>query len=126
MNDSQSCGGLVMNKGWLYVGLTCFFEFFWILGFNIVSTWWHWIIIGIFILIDFYFLTKACEKLPTGTVYAVFAGIGSVGTAFMDYFLFGGSLGMGKMFFIVLLLIGVVSLHIADKIEEEKALEGIV
>lgn len=115
-----------MNKGWIYVWLTSFFELFWIYGFNVASTWWHWIIIGLFILVDFHYLTKACEKLPTGTVYAVFAGFGSVGTLLMDYFLFNGSLGVGKLFFIALLVVGVIGLNLADKLDEEKALKGIV
>ncbi|HLR72865.1 MAG TPA: QacE family quaternary ammonium compound efflux SMR transporter, partial [Pseudogracilibacillus sp.] len=34
-----------MSKGWIYVGLTSFFELVWILGFNIASVWWHWIFI---------------------------------------------------------------------------------
>lgn len=56
MNDSQSFEGIeFMNKGWLFVGLTSFFELIWILGFNIATVWWHWIFIIGFIVIDFYF-----------------------------------------------------------------------
>ncbi|WP_438313874.1 DMT family transporter [Sporosarcina sp. FA9] len=115
-----------MNKGWIFVALTSFFELFWIFGFNVASAWWHWVIIVAFILVDFHFLAKACESLPTGTVYAVFAGIGTVGTSLMDVFYFGGSLSGGKVFFIVLLVIGVVSLNLADKVEEEKKAKGFV
>lgn len=115
-----------MNKGWMYVGLTCFFEFFWIIGFNVASEWWHWLLIVTFIFVDFYFLTKACEKLPTGTVYAVFAGIGTAATSLMDAFFFGESFSGWKIFFLVLLVIGVVSLNLADKMDEEKATKGLV
>lgn len=115
-----------MNKAWIYVGLTSFFEFFWIFGFNVASVWWHWIPIVLFIFIDFHFLTKACEKLPTGTVYAVFAGIGTAGTSLMDVFFFGGTLSFGKVFFIALLAIGVISLNLADRLEEKKATKGFV
>lgn len=115
-----------MSKAWIYVALTSFFELVWIFGFNVASVWWHWIPIVIFIFIDFYFLTKACELLPTGTVYAVFAGVGTVGTALMDVFIFGGSLGIGKIIFIIILVIGVIGLNMADKIEEEKATKGLV
>ncbi len=61
----------------MYVGLTSLFELFWIFGFNVANSWWHWIIIVSIIAIDFHFLSKACEKLPTGTVYAIFAGAGA-------------------------------------------------
>lgn len=115
-----------MSKPWIYVALTSFFELVWIFGFNVASEWWHWIFIVTFIFVDFYFLTKACQSLPTGTVYAVFAGVGTVGTALMDVFIFGGSLGIGKIIFIIILVIGVIGLNMADKIDEEKAMKGLV
>lgn len=114
-----------MNKSWFYVGMTSFFELVWILGLNIATDWWHWVIIISFIFVDFYFLTKACQGLPTGTVYAVFAGVGTVGTALLDVFFFGGSLSVGKIIFIFILVLGVVGINIADKLDEEKALKGI-
>lgn len=115
-----------MEKKWLYVALTSFFELVWIYGFNVASSWWHWGFIVIFIFIDFHYLTKACEQLPTGTVYAIFAGAGTVGTALMDVFLFGGSLGLGKVAFIFILVVGVIGLNLADKIDEEKSKKGLV
>lgn len=115
-----------MNKAWIYVGLTSFFELVWILGFNIANTWWHWIPIVFFIFVDFHFLTKACEKLPTGTVYAIFAGIGTVGTALMDIYIFGESLSGSKLFFISILILGVIGLKLADDRVESKTAEGEV
>ena len=114
-----------MNKGWIYVGLTSFFELVWILGFNIASVWWHWIFIVGFIFVDFYFLTKACEMLPTGTVYAIFAAIGTLGTSLMDVFIFNETINAGKIFFIVILIIGVAGLKMADSLEEQKIQEGM-
>ena len=114
-----------MNKAWLYVALTSFFELVWIYSFNVVSTWWQWIFIIGFILIDFHFLTKACEALPTGTVYAIFAGIGTLGTSLMDVFLFNEAINLGKIIFIIILVAGVAGLKIADGIEEKKALKGL-
>jgi len=114
-----------MNKGWIYVGLTSFFELVWILGFNIASVWWHWIFIVGFIFVDFYFLTKACQVLPTGTVYAIFAAIGTLGTSLMDVFIFNETINAGKIFFIVILIIGVAGLKMADSLEERKIQEGM-
>ncbi|CAM3142889.1 multidrug efflux SMR transporter [Filibacter tadaridae] len=115
-----------MNKAWFAVGMTSFFELVWIYGFNTASEWWHWIFIIGFIILDFHFLTIACETLPTGTVYAIFAGIGTIGTSLMDVLLFGGSLSGGKVFFIVVLVIGVIGLKLADDNEEKKSKEGTV
>ncbi|MDQ0216367.1 paired small multidrug resistance pump [Oikeobacillus pervagus] len=109
------------NKAWFFVFLTCFFELVWIYGFNIANSWWHWVIIITIIFTDFHFLPRACETLPTGTVYAVFAGVGTVGTVLMDVFLFGGSFSAGKALFIAILVIGVIGLNIADNKDENNA-----
>lgn len=113
-----------MKKEWLYVAATSFFELVWIFGFNVASVWWHWIPIVLFIFVDFHYLSKACETLPTGTVYAIFAAIGTIGTALMDVFFFGQTLSGGKIFFIVILVAGVIGLKLADGHDEKNAAEG--
>lgn len=114
-----------VNKSWIYVALTCLFELIWIYGFNTAGTWWQWGIVIGFIMIDFHFLPKACENLPTGTVYAVFAAVGTVGTALMDVFFFEGSLNIGKIIFIAILLAGVIGLKLADN-KDERDVKGDV
>ena len=106
---------------WIYVFLTSLFELFWIYGFNVASEWWHWAIIVPMIFFDFVFLAKACKGLPTGTVYAIFAGAGTVGTALMDVYLFGQSLSPEKIFFVAVIVVGVIALNIADSRAESKA-----
>lgn len=115
---------LVMNKAWIYVLLTCLFEMLWVLGFNFAVSWWQWGLVVIVIIMDFQFLRKACEALPTGTVYAIFASTGTIGTALMDVYLFDGSLNLGKMFFIMLLIAGVVGLKLADTADEKRSKGG--
>ncbi len=113
-----------MNKAWVYVALTCLFELMWVYGFNVADTWWQWaIIIGI-ILTDFHFLPKACESLPTGTVYAIFSGVGTIGTVLMDVFLFGQSFSGAKFLFVVIIILGVIGLNLADNQQEKEALKG--
>nr|WP_310172510.1 SMR family transporter [Neobacillus niacini] len=109
----------MMNRSWIYVILTCLSEFLWIYGFHNATTWWHWVFIAGFILLDFQFLAKACENLPTGTVYAIFAGAGTVGTFLMDVFLFDEEVSFLKIFFILLVIGGVVGLKISDNIKSE-------
>jgi paired small multidrug resistance pump len=113
-----------MNKAWIFVALTCLFELLWVYGFNTAETWWQWGIVITIILIDFHFLPEACKTLPTGTVYAIFSGVGTIGTVLMDVFLFDGSIGMGKLFFMLLIVIGVIGLNLADNRDDENALKG--
>ncbi|CAM4415361.1 SMR family transporter [Paenibacillus alkaliterrae] len=114
-----------MNKGWIYVMLTCLFELFWVYGFNVASTFWHWAIVIVIIITDFYFLSKGCETLPTGTVYAVFAAAGTVGTALMDIFIFGGDFSVAKSLFMTLLVIGVIALKLADNKSDDAQGKGV-
>jgi len=111
-----------MNKAWIYVALTSLAELVWIYGFNAASTWWHWLFIVAFLIMDLHFLAKACETLPTGTVYAIFAATGTIGTALMDVFMFDRTLGIGKIIFIVLIIAGVIGLKLTD----DKPTEGAV
>lgn len=104
-----------MNKSWVYLFLTCFSELVWIYGFNTASTWWHWLFIICFILLDFHFLAKACENIPTGTVYAIFAGAGTIGTICMDVFFFNEKLSVAQLFFILLIIAGVIGLKLSDE-----------
>ncbi|ATO50026.1 DMT family transporter [Brevibacillus laterosporus] len=114
-----------MNKAWIYVILTCLFELFWVYAFNVATTWWHWAIVGVIIIADFYLLSKACETLPTGTVYAIFAAAGTVGTALMDIFIFEGLFSLAKGLFMGLLVIGVISLKLADNKGEDAQGKGV-
>lgn len=108
-----------MERAWFYVIVTSILELVWIYGFNVAATWWHWVIIIPIIVVDFIFLAKATESLPTGTVYAIFAAAGTVGTALMDIFLFEGSFNFAKGFFIVVIVAGVIALNIFDNQTEE-------
>ncbi|MDG9730392.1 SMR family transporter [Ignatzschineria sp. RMDPL8A] len=103
-----------MNKAWLYVILTSVCELVWLYGFKAASAWWHWIFIVLFIICDLQFLAKACEGLPTGTVYAIFAGTGTVGTILMDYFFFDAAISSTMLLFMGLILVGVVGLNLSD------------
>lgn len=114
-----------MNRAWIYVILTCIFELIWVFGFNVAHAWWHWAIIVSIIIVDFFVLSKACESLPTGTVYAIFAAAGTIGTSLMDVFIFGEVFSVKKVFFIVLLVIGVIALNLADNKSNSESDKGV-
>ncbi|MGL4674325.1 MAG: DMT family transporter, partial [Wohlfahrtiimonas sp.] len=67
------------------------------------------------------FLAKACQYLAAGTVYAVFAATGTVGTVLMDTFLLGTSISVGMMACMALILIGVIGLNLSDPSDEEES-----
>jgi quaternary ammonium compound-resistance protein SugE len=72
----------------------------------------------IFIIVSFFLFAKAMETIPIGTAYAIFTGIGAAGTAVVGILLFSEGAGAGKLFFLALLLVGIVGLKLADGKEE--------
>ncbi|TYR81338.1 QacE family quaternary ammonium compound efflux SMR transporter [Priestia megaterium] len=108
-----------MKNEWMYLTLTSLLELFWVYGFNVANKWWHFIIVIAIIIVDFHFLSMACKSIPTGTVYAIFAAAGTLGTALMDIFIFDKSFSVSKGFFMLILLVGVLSLKLADNKNED-------
>lgn len=74
----------------------------------------------VFIIVSFFLFAKAMDKIPIGTAYAIFTGIGAAGTAIVGIILFNEGAGIGKLFFLVLLLVGIVGLKLADGQGETK------
>ena len=57
-----------------------------------------------------YLLSKAAQSLPIGTAYAVWVGIGAAGAAILGTFLFKESMGLARIFFLVLLIASIIGL----------------
>src|SRR3982751_936257 len=59
---------------------------------------------------SFVFLTIAIRTIPLGTAYAVWTGIGAVGTATLGIILFGDPATMMRLFFLAVIIGGIVGL----------------
>lgn len=55
-------------------------------------------------------LIKATQTLPIGTAYAVWTGIGAVGTVLLGIFFFKESADFWRIFFIITLVLSIVGL----------------
>ncbi|WP_391118994.1 DMT family transporter [Psychrobacillus sp. L3] len=109
-----------MNTDWIKVFIAAFFEVFWVIGLKHSSGFWTWTGTVISICISFYLMIMAGRKLPVGTVYAVFVGMGTAGTVISEMLLFGETFKVSKIILILLLLAGVVGLKLvtSDKVQE--------
>jgi quaternary ammonium compound-resistance protein SugE len=63
------------------------------------------------IVISMVLLARAVEDLPIGTAYAVWTGIGAVGTASLGVVLFDEPATLARAGFIGLIVVGIVGLH---------------
>lgn len=109
-----------MNKEWVKVFIAAFFEVFWVIGLKHADSLWEWLGTIISILISFYVLIMAGKKLPVGTVYAVFVGLGTAGTVASEILFFEEPFKFVKLLLIFLLLVGVVGLKLVTNDDEEE------
>ena len=61
-------------------------------------------------IFSFLFLSQATKSLPLGTAYAVWTGIGALGAVIVGIVLFKEPATAARIFFVSLLLIGIVGL----------------
>ena len=66
-----------INRNWVKVFIAAFFEVFWVIGLKHANSAWEWLGTAISIFLSFYLMIMAGRKLPVGTVYAVFVGMGT-------------------------------------------------
>ncbi|WP_144901113.1 quaternary ammonium compound efflux SMR transporter SugE [Halobellus captivus] len=69
---------------------------------------------GVALVISMVLLAQAVKDLPIGTAYAVWTGIGAVGTASLGIVLFDEPASLVRMGFIGLIVVGIVGLHAAS------------
>jgi quaternary ammonium compound-resistance protein SugE len=62
---------------------------------------------------SFYLLSVAMKSLPVGTAYAVWVGIGAVGTAIAAVFLFNEPVSTMRVMGVLLILAGIAALKFA-------------
>ncbi len=62
---------------------------------------------------SFYLLSVAMKSLPVGTAYAVWVGIGAVGTAIAAVFLFQEPVNLMRVMGVLLILAGIAALKFA-------------
>ena len=63
---------------------------------------------------SFIILTRVIKTIPLGTAYAIWTGIGAVGTVVIGILFFKESVDMLKLFFIFLLIASIVGLKLVS------------
>jgi quaternary ammonium compound-resistance protein SugE len=77
------------------------------------TRFWPSVITLAAMLVSIVLLGLAMKSLPVGTSYAVWVGIGAVGTAIMGIVLLGESASAGRIASLVLIIAGIVGLKLA-------------
>jgi paired small multidrug resistance pump len=102
----------IVNWNWICIILAGIVEVLWATGLKYANSLIGWVGIGALICFSFYLLSQAMKKVPVATVYAVFTGIGTVGTVLVGMICFNEAFSWSKVFFIIILLVGILGLKL--------------
>ncbi|TYP71941.1 DMT family transporter [Paenibacillus methanolicus] len=109
-----------MNRSWMFIIIGALFEVMWVIGFKHADNALAWTGTVAAVIISFYLIIVASTKLPVGTVYAVFTGLGTAGTVLAEMMLFDEPVKMVKLLLIALLLAGVLGLKLVGGASKTK------
>ena len=101
---------------WLIVAIAGLMETGWALGLKYSEGFTRLVPSVVTIVLalgSFYLLAVAMKSLPVGTAYAVWVGIGAIGTAVAAVFLFQEPVNVMRVLGVLLILGGIVALKFA-------------
>ncbi len=101
---------------WVVLFTAGLFEICWALGLKYTDGFTRlWPTLGTIVamVISLGLLGIAMKSLPLGTAYAVWVGIGAVGTAILGIFLFGESADAVRLISLGLIIAGLIGLKLA-------------
>jgi len=101
---------------WVIVAIAGLMETGWALGLKYSEGFTKLVPSAVTIVLalgSFYLLSVAMKSLPVGTAYAVWVGIGAVGTAIAAVFLFNEPVNLMRVVGVLLILAGIAALKFA-------------
>ena len=102
---------------WIILVLAGLFEVGWAIGLKYTdgfTRFWPTVWTVLAMIVSLWLLGIAMKSLPIGTAYAVWVGIGAVGTAILGIVLFGESASAGRLLSLGLIVAGIVGLKLAS------------
>ncbi|WP_151945965.1 quaternary ammonium compound efflux SMR transporter SugE, partial [Aliarcobacter butzleri] len=98
---------------WGILVLAGIFEIFWAVGLKYTDGFTK-LIPSLFtivaMLVSFWLLSLSLKTLPLGTAYAVWVGIGTIGTVIAGIMLFGDSINIIRIISIAFIILGIIGL----------------
>ena len=102
---------------WIYLIVAGFFEIFWAVGLKFsqgFSKILPSVLTVIGMLASFYFLSLALKKLPLSIAYAIWTGIGTIGTVLFGVIYFGETISIAKIICVGMIIFGIIGLRILN------------
>ena len=102
---------------WLYLLVAGLLEVGWAVGLKYTEGFtrlWPSVWTGVALVLSMALLALAVRELPIGTAYAVWTGIGAVGTALLGILLFGEPRDAARLLCIALIVAGILGLKLVS------------
>jgi quaternary ammonium compound-resistance protein SugE len=103
---------------WIYLLIAGVFEVVWAVGLKYSEGFtrlWPSVLTLAGMVVSFYFLSLATRTLPLGTAYAVWTGIGALGSVIFGIILFHEPRDFPRLAFVALILVGIIGLKITSR-----------
>ena len=98
---------------WIILVIAGLFEVGWAIGLKYTEGFtkpWPSVATAACMIVSLWLLGIAMKSLPVGTAYAVWTGIGAVGTVLMGIFVFKDPASFWRVFFIITLIGSIIGL----------------
>ncbi|CAN5348754.1 quaternary ammonium compound efflux SMR transporter SugE [soil metagenome] len=102
-----------LNQAWIILVIAGLLEVVWAVGLKYshgYTRFWPTLITILGMIASVWLLGIAIKKLPLGTAYAVWTGIGALGTVLLGVVLFGESMAIARLMCIMLIVAGIIGL----------------
>lgn len=103
---------------WLLLVIAGAFEVWWAVGLKYSEGFTRLfpsVLTVIGMIASFYFLSLALKELPLGTAYAIWTGIGTIGTVILGIVLFKEAIDPIRLICIGFIVIGIIGLKLASQ-----------
>ncbi len=104
-----------MSNPWVQLFIAGLLEVAWAIGLKYsdgFSRWQPSVLTVLFMVASFYFLAQAIKQIPVGTSYAVWTGIGTIGTSILGIVLFSEPATMVRLLCILMIVTGIIGLKL--------------
>jgi quaternary ammonium compound-resistance protein SugE len=102
---------------WVYLLIAGILEIGWAVGLKYTEGWsklYPSLITIVLMIASFQFLSMSLKTLPIGTAYAIWTGIGAVGTAILGMFIFNEPRDLSRILCILLIVAGIAGLKLTS------------
>lgn len=103
---------------WTYIFIASIFEISWAVGLkysNGFTKLWESLFTIATMILSYVFLSLGVKNIPLGTAYAVWTGIGAVGTTVYGMIFFNEGRDLLRVLFIFFIIAGIIGLRLTSK-----------